>query len=198
MIHGQVSRKLGKYGEKIQKFVAEVVGSIAHLVWEDEIAVIPGEYEIPGLGAIDYPWSAEYREGEFSSYKFAVEPHALPYESPSTKIAKLERALGTLMQIWPAFEASGAILNPREIRDDYAELMNMPRMKNWISFGREPPAAGGKEQRQSPHTIRENVRKNVSAGPTNQEADRIMQDVLRGGNSQSNPQQQGQAIALGG
>lgn len=198
LIHGQVSRKLGKYGEKIQKFVADVTRSIAHLVWEDEIAVIPGEYEIPGLGAIDYPWSAEYREGEFSSYKFAIDPYSLTYESPSVKIAKLERALGTLMQIWPAIEANGGMLNARKVCEDYAELMNMPRLKDWISFGREPPPAGQNEQRQSPHTIRENVRKNVSAGPTNQEADRIMQDVLRGGNSQSNPQQQGQAIALGG
>ncbi|MHC4509539.1 MAG: hypothetical protein ACYTAO_11365, partial [Planctomycetota bacterium] len=196
LIHGQISRKLGKYMEKVVDFDKKIVTAMAHFIWYDDINIVPGEYEIPGVGSIPYEWSSEHREGDFVDFHLSVDLSSTAYESPEAKLAKLERAMDRMLELWPAIQQEGGVLNTQEIVNDYAELGDMYRMKRWITYGREPQMGGREETRQAPRTERTNIRKNVSAGPTNEEGNRIMADMLSG-SPQSNRQQQG-AVALGG
>jgi hypothetical protein len=199
MIHAQASNKLAKYGEKVKAFINSLVTSLAHLIWEDDAAEVPGEYVEPVAGiAVPQAWSPEYRDGDFVDYNFQIDAHALGYEAPEAKLAKLERNVATILQMWPLFQAAGGVFNARELLDKMAEYGNAPYLKSVISFTEEPPAGGSETARQSPNTTRTNVRKNVSAGPTDQEANRIMSEMLTQNNPQSNGQQQGAAVSIGG
>lgn len=200
LIHGQVSKKLAKYGEKVTEFSNRVVRGVAPMVWGDDVSEVPGELEVPGAASIPYNWSADYRKGEFTDFHFEIDSYSLGYESPEMKLQKFKGNLELVMSMWPAFQESGAVLDPREILDEIADLSNDQRIKKAVSFGRDPAlqVQGGAEQKQAPHTIRENVRRNVSAGPTDEARRNVLQDMLTNENPQSNQRQQGQAVSLGG
>jgi len=199
IILGQVSKKLGKYAERVVDFCQREGEQLLKLIWEDEVNEIPGEYNISGVGSIPYSWSADHKAGELSAFQVEIDPYALAYESPATKLAKLERQLGSLMQIWPIFEASGAILDPRELLEAHAELGNSDWLRHIIRFVRKPGEANGNGEAptQAPHTVRENVRRNVSAGPTNKESDRLLAGMMAANQSQPS-QRQGSMVSLGG
>lgn len=198
MILGQVSRKLGKYAEKVVDFCQREGEQLLRLIWEDEVNEIPGEYKLPGVGSIPYSWSSEHRAGNLEDFQVEIDPYALAYESPATKLAKLERQVGSILQMWPIFEAAGAVLDPRDLLEAFAELGNSDWLRHIIRFVRKPGEGGGNGEggTKSPHTVRENVRRNVSTGPTNKESDRLLAEMMTTNRPQSTERQRSM-VSLG-
>lgn len=196
LIHQELSGMLAQYAERVTEFNNELARGLAHLVWNDDGAEIAGELEIPGGGTVGYDWNAEYRMGNFEpDYRFSVESYSLRYKSPEAKLAELKELLAMIMELWPAFQEAGATLDPREILDECAELANNDRIKKWVRFGRDPALGAGGPARQAANTTRTNVRQNVSAGPTNEEGNRQMRDLLFAGIGE---QGQSGPVSLGG
>ena len=115
----------------------------------------------------------EMREGDFLQYNFEVEPFSMNYESPESKIQKLERAMDRLGQLFPIIQAAGGTIDVQQMQRDYAELLGIPELKNWVTFStppaiEQPGPASGESPVKPSTTTRNYVRRNVATGGTPQ------------------------------
>lgn len=85
---------------------------------------------------------------------------------------------------------SGGQIDFQELTNLYAELLDIPRLKEVVRF-EEPkqnrPGPSPEQPPQARHTVRENVRRSVPTGGTAGARSQVMQQVLNGG--QPNQQQ---------
>ena len=91
---------------------------------------------------------------------------------------------------------AGGQIDIQELTEQYAELMDMPRLRSLIKFDqpgeeRPKPEPSQPEQGQAKpaHTVKETVRRSVPTGGTEQARSNVMQQVLMGANP--TPQQAG-------
>ena len=90
-----------------------------------------------------------------------------------------------VMPLMPNIQEMGGMLDAQELVELYAELMDLPRLKDIIKF-QEPkeyrPMANPQEPPQKPQvTVRENIRRSVPTGGTSGARANVMQQVLSGG-----------------
>jgi hypothetical protein len=113
------------------------------------------------------------------------------YRSPSERANRLLGLLEKLAPLWPLMEASGATLDARELIDLLSDNFDQPEIARVITFLDQQqmgPGGPSHDATQSPVTRRENVRRNIPTGGTQESRSNIMQQVLRGG-GQANGQQ---------
>jgi hypothetical protein len=136
-------------------------------------------------------WTPENRVGVFEDYEFRVEPYSMVFKTPEQKLQELFQVLREIAPLWPMFQASGAALDAKAIVEEIARLKNRPEFKQFITFADPMGMLGGDQNsvRQSPHTTRETIRKNVSGGGTEQARNNALIQTLMGGKPQVNSQQ---------
>ena len=87
----------------------------------------------------------------------------------------------------------GGTIDIQEIVEMYADLMDMPRLKQIVKFQEQKqdrPGPTPQQPGQASHTVRESVRRSVPTGGTENARSNVMQQVLQGG--QPNQQQMAQ------
>jgi len=196
IIHNAVSRKEAKMQQRVHRFTVDVIGGLGQLMWADEFLEVNSSMEVaPGTGVhIDSSWTPEMREGDFWQYNFDVEPYSMNYESPETKLMKLERALNQAVQLFPMIQQAGGTIDVQQIMRDYGALQNTPEIENWVTFSMpsvlpQPNPTGGSMPQQTSRTY---VRKNVATGGTPQARSDNLKDMLSrgfngsGGSGQAN------------
>jgi hypothetical protein len=176
-------------------FASECILDLGRLMWEDETLYIESSMEVGNSGIhVTSDWMPEYRDGDFESYQFRVEPYSMVYKSPEQKLEEMYGTLQQLAPLWPMFQASGATMDAEAIVDEIARLMNRPEIRRFITFATPADMLGGDQNtiRQSPVTSRETIRRNVPTGGTADARSNILQQVLMG---QSGPQVNNQQAA---
>jgi len=82
----------------------------------------------------------------------------------------------------------GGTIDIQELVEIYADLMDLPRLKQVVKF-QEPkqdrPGPQGQPPKQAAHTVRENVRTSVPTAGTQESRNNVMQQVLNGGSPQA-------------
>jgi hypothetical protein len=113
------------------------------------------------------------------------------FTTPEQKLQEVFQIMRELAPLWPMFQAAGATLDAEAIVEEIARLKNRPEFKKFITFANSNGMLGGDENsiRQSPHTTRETIRKNVSGGGTEQARNNALIQTLMGGKPQVNSQQ---------
>ena len=85
-------------------------------------------------------------------------------------------------------QESGGSIDFQELVEMYADLMDLPRLKGIIKFeepkGDRPQGTVDMPQKAN-HTVRETVRRNVPTGGTQASRSTVMQQVLNGGQPNS-------------
>ncbi len=194
LIHGQVNERVRKYQNRVASFQAAVAGDLGHLLWHDQVTWQPNRQELYDTGIhldSDLPrsmggsaWTPEDREGDWWQYNFQLDPYRREWKSPSQRIAKLEQVLGLFIQLLPFLQQSGGDIDVQEMVELYADLLDLPRLRRIITFQQMPliERPGPAEMRQAPHTVREEVRRNVSMGGTPQNRSlQTQQALFKGG-----------------
>jgi len=202
LIHQAVSRKEAKMQQRVHRFVSDVVGCLGHLMWADEVLQVPSStpFREGSSVRIDTSWTPELREGDFWQYGFEVEPYSMNYESPEAKLMKLERAMDRLAQLYPIIERNGGSIDVERMQKDYADLLGIPQLENWITYGVPEPPPGMQQQsegRMAPETTRNYVRRNVATGGTPQNRSSVLQQALLGGGQNTSQQTATMARAAG-
>lgn len=191
MIAGQVGKKIAKWQYRFTRFAGRVCTKLFQLLFADEYSWRSNTVEYADSGVFlpsDLPrgeggaaWSPDDREGEPDDYQVEVEPYSMPYQSPSQRLGKLLEAVSFLERMRPDIQAAGGQIDVQQLVEDFADLLDLPRLRQIISFVGPPVQQQGGESRQSPHTVRENIRRNVSSqGTPAGQSTQVQQGLLAG------------------
>lgn len=192
LIHGSVSKNVADMRMATVTFASDCILDLGRLMWADQSLEIKSSMDIANTGIqVRSDWTPEYRVGEFENYEFRVEPYSMIFKTPEQKLQELFQVLQEIAPLWPMFQASGASLDAQAIVDEIARLKNRPEFKKFITFAAPAEVLGGDQNtvRQSPHTTRETIRKNVPTGGTEQARSNALIQSLMGGKPQVNGQQ---------
>jgi hypothetical protein len=192
LIHGNVSKNVADMRMAVVSFASDVVLDLGRLMWEDSTLELKTAMPVENSGiSVNSDWTPDYRDGEFEDYDFRVEPYSMVFKTPEQKLQELFQVLQQIAPLWPMFQASGASIDAEAIVDEIARLKNRPEFKRFITFAAPAEMLGGDQNtvRQSPVTTRETIRRNVSAGGTEQARNNALIQTLMGGNPQINSQQ---------
>jgi hypothetical protein len=192
MVHGQLSRNVADMRMAVVSFASDCILDLGNLMWEDQTLELQSSMPAGNSGIdVRSDWTPDYRVGEFEDYEFRVEPYSMVFKTPEQKLQELFQVLQQIAPLWPMFQASGATLDAEAIVDEIARLKNRPEFKRFITFANPAAMLGGDQNtvRQSPHTTRETIRKNVGTGGTPEARSNAMIQSLMGGKPQVNGQQ---------
>lgn len=195
LIHGAVGGKTASMAERVRDAVTSLARDLGHMVWRDEVNVIPGQIELEGLDgyAVDATWRPNDREGDFIDYNLSIDVYSMAYKSPAERanaiLQVLSQVYGPFMQM---LMSQGGTINFQRLNETLAELMDMPRLKDIVQFagdipeqpGAAPPGGGGSPS----STSREYIRRSVGAGGTPQSRNVMQQQAWA---NTATPQQQG-------
>lgn len=190
LIHGAVSKREANMQYRVVDFTANICKDLGWLLWSDEVTEQENNYDVEGF-QFKSVWTPEHREGDFIQYNFSVEPYSMMYKSPSERLNNITQYITQVaMPMQQNLMESGGQIDFQELTNLYAELLDIPRLKEVVRF-EEPkqnrPGPSPEQPPQARHTVRENVRRNVPTGGTSGARSQVMQQVLNG--SQPNQQQ---------
>jgi hypothetical protein len=173
LIYGAVGKMEARRLLKVQDFASGVADHLGALMWHDALLTIPGRREVaPGSRLyVDATWQPRRREGAITDYAITVVAHSTAYQPPEAALTRLDRALTKFAEVWPMIEAGGGSLNVEEMLNEYAERADDPALRHLISIAHDQAASTPTASTRShmpAHTIREQIRRNVSAGRTPQ------------------------------
>lgn len=168
LIHGSVGKKVASMQARVVDFTCRVTHDLAHLLWIDRYKTMPGEIPIEGsdMTGFEANWTPEERIGNFLQYQFDVDVYSMPYSSPAQKANALGQVLNQIMPAAQMLMQQGGTIDFQELVNQYAELYNVPGLKDIIKFtGLPQEMGGGGEQPGMPaNTTRTNVRVNRGGG----------------------------------
>ncbi len=192
LIHGQVAENVADMRLAVVNFASECILDLGRLMWEDETLELHTAMPVGNSGIeVRSDWEPGYRMGEFEDYEFRVEPYSMVFKTPQQHLQEYFQVLREIAPLWPMFQASGATLNVQVLVEEMARLLNKPEIKQLITFATPADMLGGDQNtvRSPAHTTRENIRRNVSDGGTEQARNSALIQTLMGGKSQVNSQQ---------
>jgi hypothetical protein len=194
LIHGAVSKKVAQMSFRVVDGTTRLVKDLGYLLWQDKFRVSQGRLPIDGTDySVPATWTPEDREGDFFDYKIAIDAHSMPYQAPAQRLNALTQLLTQIyLPAAPLLAQSGGTIDLEAITNTYAELMNEPRLREWIKFvgAPVPETAGPGDEIPSPsNTTRNYVRKSVSGGGTPQSRSKVQQAEWLSQKSQNNGDQ---------
>ena len=194
MIHGQLSKNVADMRMAVVNFASDCILDLGRLMWEDQTLELKTSMPVGNSGInVISDWTPDFRMGEFDDYEFRVEPYSMVFKTPQQHVQEYFQVLREIAPLWPMFQAPGATLNVQVLIEELARLLNKPEIKMLITFDTPAEMLGGDQNtvRQSPHTVRENVRRNVPTGGTAENrANSLVRDLMAGASSSTNGQQQ--------
>lgn len=195
LIHGAVGGRVASMASRVLDAVTSLVRDLGHMVWFDQVNVIPGQIELESLDgfAVDATWTPDDREGNFIDYNLSIDVYSMAYKSPGERanaiMQVLSQVYGPFMQM---LQQQGGTINFQRLNEILSELLDLPRLKDIVQFtGAMPgmpevPLQGGAGK--PANSTREYVRRSVGQGGTAQSRN-VMQQQAWGGTA--TPQQRG-------
>ena len=193
LIHGAVTKREANMQYRVVDFTSRICRDLGSLLWQDQVLEIPQDFETSGI-KVRADWNPEVREGDFIDYNFEIEPFSMMYKSPSERMQGISNFVTQIaLPMEGMMQQYGGTIDIQELVEMYAELMDMPRLKQIVKF-EEPkddrPGPTPQQPAKASHTVRESVRRSVPTGGTAESRSNVMQQVLQGG--QPNQQQMNQ------
>lgn len=190
LIAAGVSKREASMRQNYIDFFVGIAQDLGWMMWNDEFLEIPGEMDVAGITKIESNWTPELREGDWLQYNFDVDPHSIPYRSPSERLQGIMNFMQNVaLPAMPLLQEQGLMVDFNELLDVTSELMDLPRLKHIVKGNPAPfaPQPVGQEPQQSQNTTRTYQRRSVPTGGTNESRSHVMQQALMG--QQPNPDQ---------
>lgn len=193
LIHGAVSKREANMQYRVVDFTANICRDLGWLLWNDEVTTRESHYKIADMD-FKSSWTPEHREGDFLQYNFKIEPYSMMYKSPTERLNNITQFVTQVaLPMTQQMAEAGGRIDFQEVTNLYAELMDIPRLKDVVVFEEQTgnrPGPNPEQPPQAAHTVREQVRRSVPTGGTEKARGHVMQQILQGG--QPNQQQMAQ------
>lgn len=172
LVYGANSRKEQAMRQTVAKFVTDVVRGLAHLLWDDQFKTIPGEFAVDGYPELtaDASWTPDRRDGDFADYKITIDVYSMQYQGPAERASTVKQLLLEIYApMMAAMQQQGGTIDMMAMTDMFAELLNLPRLKDVVKFVQpqqaENQGSGGQYISTKPNTSNRNyTRTSVSGG----------------------------------
>ena len=170
LIHNAGSKKGGQMQYRVTEAVNELVSCLGGMLWEDEFKSIPGSIPIDGSRgkSITSNWEPGDREGNLQQYNFEVNRHSMGYQPPVKKVEAINSLLAQVyFPLQALMEKQGGEVDLAKLTELYADMLNLPRLKDIIRFtGREYDqyTPGPSQTVKPPVTTRNYTRKSIPSG----------------------------------
>lgn len=172
LVHGAMGGKIGQMSYRAMDSVTGLVRDLGHLLWNDQVNVIPGELSLAGVEGytVDATWTPDMREGDFIDYNLGIDVYSMAFQSPAQRAEAIVKLLtGVYAPFMELFMQQGGTINFQKLTETFAELLNLPRIKDIVQFtGQIPDGTQMGPQGKPSNSTREYIRKSVSTGGTTQ------------------------------
>jgi len=201
LISDRASERVEWMKDRVYLRTRDVCESIAWYYWHDPVRLYAGVRELPHTDlAIPVEITPEMRSGNWQKFNFEIVPHSMQKLSPAQRMNELRQLMQELTALGPLLEQQGLALNVQAYLETYAKYRHMPEVRELVTLlegepgepapiGTRPGAEGA---RMPAHTVRENVRRSVPTGGTEQSRRQtLMQGLMAaaGGQGGANSQQ---------
>ncbi len=167
IVQEATTRKIGQMQYRVMEGVTALIKNLGLLLWDDAAKQMIIEIPIEGMDfSATSVWEPGDREGNFLEYNFEIDVYSMQYQSPSGKAAKLtELVTQVFVPLAPLLQQQGGGIDMFKLAEKYAELLNMPELKECITFvgiPEEGPTPATDRIPKAPTSTRNYVRENVS------------------------------------
>jgi len=172
LIHSSASKKGAQMQKQVLDATTDVIRELLYLLWQDGFTTIPGEMTIP-----QYPqyrvradWTPDLREGQFSDYEVDIDVHSMTYQGPAERIGAINSLLTQIYAPMAQMLAEqGGTINFAQLTEIYAELLNLPRLREVVVFSNplaesQGPGGEGGGSSMPASTERRYVRQDANGG----------------------------------
>lgn len=178
MISKAAGERISKMQMRTAEFTANICKHLGWHMWDDQALEVPGEMPVPGTPfTVNADWIPESkstpdrpaRMGSFLDYNFEIIPYSMAYQSPSEQMQAMTAFVMNiampLMQT-PQAQQAGMTIDAQAMVEEYAQLMNLPRLTKLITFTAPPPqdSQAMKQGGKPAVTSREVVRRSIPGG----------------------------------
>ena len=166
------SKKTSSMSEQVMATAVDSIKELAGLLWDDEFTEYSGQEPLPGAQeySIDMKWPSQERIGKFEDYDITIDLYSMVFQGPQDRMNAITSLVQNIyMQNAQAFMAQGGSINFQKLNDMYADMLNLPRLKEIVQFtsplpGQQPgPGGGDATSGKGNHTRRDYVRHNQPA-----------------------------------
>lgn len=170
LIHGAAGNKVDKMAKRVVGCTTRLVKSLGLMLWDDPVKEIVSEIPIDGTNfSVTSEWKPNDREGNFIDFNLDIDVYSMQYQSPTGKVQKVNEIIqNILLPMAPFLQQQGGMLDLFELTRLYAELLNLPELKQLVKFSgmtgdTASPAPIAQVPTKPPSSTRNYVRTNVSA-----------------------------------
>lgn len=172
-LYGHVSRAIGTVGY-----------DLGYWLYTDPLLTVPITKGVEGVDeTLTVNWGPEDRLLEFIRFKFELDVHTLRNRTPEERLSEFTQVWQTyVLPLLPELERMGGVLDVERVLAMVGEYSGMPELSRMVVFTQslQPPAGSSAAPRQSPHTVRENVRTNRSEQPASSRNAELVGNLLAG------------------
>ncbi|MEO1615053.1 MAG: hypothetical protein AAFV88_04335 [Planctomycetota bacterium] len=172
LVHGAAGQKVDKMQKRVVGCTVRLMKALGLMLWDDPVKEIVNEIPIEGTSfRVESVWKPNDREGKFIDYNLDIDVYSMQYQSPQTKLQKInELVQGVLVPLSPILQQQGGMIDLFELTRMYAEMLNIPELREIVKFtgipGDTTSPAIAQVPTKPPTSTRNYVRTNVSAGQT--------------------------------
>lgn len=188
LLKASSSGRVNYMQNKMVRATAGVIRSLAFWDWHDPFRVRHLTRVLPGLSIRDaFEVTPEMRrEHDFFEFNFRIEPHSLQFQGPGQRLSVLTSTLERLVwPVLPVLAQQGVAPNFFKLYDYVAQYANLPEFRDVLAITGPVQSAGPiQPPRMAAQTKRTYERVN-RPGRTRDGHQKVMEEVLMGGNPQS-------------
>ena len=162
-------RKEGQMQYVMLNAATKLIRKLGVMLWQDPFKTLV--MEIPVVGAKGYSYTSRWepgdREGNFLDYNFEIDVFSMQFQSPSSKVQKLnEIVMGLVLPMAQLIMQQGGMVDFFALMKIYADLLNLPELMDIVKFsvpmGNEQGGVSAiSEVPKSPTSTRNYVRHNT-------------------------------------
>ena len=194
LLSASASMRIQKMQKEVTNFTTKLLRDIMWYLWYD-----PNPKQRPVIKrpspefesiAIEVPFNPDDREGDYLDYNIKMEPYSMQHQTPESKMQGIRTILLEIVQpLLPMMEQQGVTLNVEKLFKTISKLSNISELSDIIEYAQptlhDTPVGTSPNVSMSPVTRRENVRRNISNGGTEQGRGKVLQQALLGQKSQA-------------
>ena len=150
LLNQNANQRLDAMRETANEFASRSIAKMAFYLWrhpqlkKDLAYRMPGGYELPVKWL---PEDERARDGDWSSYQYAIDPVASGSDNPEAMYARtMELLTGAVLPLAPFGQAQGTQVDVGAILGDLARLRRVDGVHRWLKAG--PPLVGPGAQQQ--------------------------------------------------
>lgn len=183
LLFASANQRIAGMQDQVILFTKQILTHFAGYLWDDPVKSYPATIKTEGLPELRTQLSPDDRSTHsFHEHEMDVEPYSMQYQTPAQRLGSINQVLQTIvMPSLPLLQQQGMNVDFEAIMRIYAKYGNLPELNEIVKKEEvhSEPTGGQLDLRQAANTTRTNERVNISPNATQNEAQSMVNNILR-------------------